>query len=76
MVPISRLSVLAVLSGSKRKEGTCIESDNANLSYDVNPLTNVEEMNSDDQEGDNLSCLQNEIINEDSLLMLIPFGAR
>ena len=66
MVHISRLPVLAALSGSRPKEGTCAESDNANVSSYVNPTTNVEEMDSDDREDDNLSCLENEIINEDN----------
>ena len=66
MVPISRLPVLAGLSGSRPNEGTCTESDNANVASDVYPTTNVDEMDGDDQEDDNLSCLENEIINEDN----------
>ena len=49
MVPISWLPVFAALSGNRPNEGTCIESDNANVSSDVNPTTNDEEMDSDDQ---------------------------
>ena len=42
-------------------------SDNANVTNDVNPTTNVNEiMDSDDQEDDNLSCLEIEITNEDN----------
>ena len=66
VVPISRLPVLAALNGSRPNEGTCIESNNANVSNDVNPTTNVEEMESDDLEDDNISCLQNEIINKNN----------
>ena len=35
------------------------------ISLCVNPTTNVEEIDSDDQEDDNLSCFESEIINED-----------
>ena len=63
MVPILRLLVLAALSGSMPNED---QSDNLNVSRDVNPTTNVEEMDGDDREDDNLSCLENEIINEDN----------
>ena len=42
---------------------TCTESDNANVTSDAYPTTNVDETD-DDQEDDNLSCLENEIINE------------
>ena len=66
MVPISRLPVLAVLSGSIPNEGIRTKSDNLNVSSDVNPTTNVEEMDGDDREDDNLSCLENEINNEDN----------
>ena len=45
---------------------TCTESGNVNVSSDVNPITNVGEMDSDDQEDDNLSCLENEIFNENN----------
>ena len=48
MVPITRLPVLDALSSNRPDEGTCT-SDNANVSNDVNPTTNVEEMDSDDQ---------------------------
>ena len=71
MVPISRLPVLAALSGCRPNEGTCTESDNANVTSDAYPTTNVNETDSDDQEDDNLSCLENEIINEDTRLLLI-----
>ena len=40
--------------------GTCTENYNINVSSDVDPSTNVEE-------NDNLSCFENEIINEDNL---------
>ena len=53
-IPISRLPILAALRGSKPNEGTCIE----NVSSDVNPTINVEDIYSDDQEDDNLSCLE------------------
>ena len=66
MVPISRLPVLAALRCSKPNEGICTKSDHLNVSSDFNPTTNVEEMDSDDREDDNLSCLENEIINEDN----------
>ena len=58
MVPISRLPVMAALSGSKLNEDTCTESDNANVASDAYPITNVDETNHD-QEDDNLSCLEN-----------------
>ena len=67
MVPISRLLVSAAITGSKPNEGICTKSDNLNVLSDVNPTTNVEEMDSDDREDDNLSCLENEIINKDNL---------
>ena len=63
---ISRLSVLVAPSGSRRNAGTCTESDNANVSGDGNPSTNVEEMDNDDQEDDNLSCSEDEIITSTS----------
>ena len=50
LVPISRLPVLATPSGSKLNVGTCTESDYVNVSSDVNPTTNIEEMDFDDQE--------------------------
>ena len=56
MVPISKQPVLAALSGSKSNEDTCTESDNANVTINVNPTIDVDEMDSDDQEEDNLSC--------------------
>ena len=65
IILISRLPVLAAPSGSKLKAGICTE--NVNVSSDVNPTTNVEEMDSDDQEDNNLSCLENEIIIDDNL---------
>ena len=49
---------------SPSNESTCTESGNANVSSDDNPTTNVDEMDSDDQEDNNLSYLGNEIINE------------
>ena len=60
MVPISRLPVLATLRGSWHNVGTCTEYYNINISSDVDPSTNLEE-------NDNLSCLENEINNEDNL---------
>ena len=66
MIPISRLPVLATPSGRRPNTGTCTESDNVNVSSDVNPTTNVEENDSYGQEGDNLFCLKNEILNEDN----------
>ena len=62
---ISRLPVLAALIRSRPDEGTCTESDNANVISDTYPMTNVDETD-DDQEDDNRSCLENEIINEDN----------
>ena len=50
IVPISRLPVLATPSGSKPNKGTCTESNYVNVSSDVNPTTNIEEMDFDDQE--------------------------
>ena len=47
MVSISKLPVLVAISGRPNEE-ICTESDNANLSSDVNPTTYVEEMDSDD----------------------------
>ena len=49
---------------SRPIEGNCTESDNANVSSDINPTTNVDELDSDNEEDGNLSCLENEIINE------------
>ena len=65
MVPISRLSVFVALSGSRPNGGTCTESDNENVTSDANLTTNVDGMDRDDQGDNNLSCLKNEIINED-----------
>ena len=47
--------------GSWPNVGTCTENYNINASSEVDPSTNV-------KENDNLSCLENEIINEDNLL--------
>ena len=58
--------MLYLRSWISKPESTCTESDNANITLDVNPATNVDEMDSDDQEDDNLSCLENKIINEDN----------
>ena len=71
MVPISKLSVLAAPRCSRPNAGICTESNNVNVSSDVNHATNVEENNghSDDQEDDNLSCLENEIIMRITSLM-------
>ena len=44
MVPILRLPVLAAPSGSRHNAGTCTEIHNANISNDVNPITNFEEI--------------------------------
>ena len=63
---MSRLPVLAAISGSRPNEGICTESDNANVTSDVNPTTNIDKMDSDDQEDNNLSCLENLIFNEDN----------
>ena len=60
MVLISRLPVLADLIGSWPNVGTCPENDNINVSSDVDTPTN-------DEENDNLSCLENKIIIEDNL---------
>ena len=50
---------MAAPRGSRANAGTCTKSDDANVSSDVNPVTNVEEnINySYDQEDDNISCL-------------------
>ena len=56
----SNLPVLAALIGSWPNAGTCPENDNINVSSDVDTPTN-------DEENDNLSCLETEIINEDNL---------
>ena len=69
MVPISRLPVLVALSGSNPNEDICTESDNTNVTGDVYPTTNVCEMDSDDQQDDNLSCLENEIITRPLLIL-------
>ena len=45
MIPISRLPVLATPSGRRPNTGTCTESDNVNVSSDVNPSTDVAENN-------------------------------
>ena len=66
MVPISRLPLLAAPIGSRSNAGTCTESNNVNVSSNVNPATDVEEMGSDYQEDNNLSCFENELFNEDS----------
>ena len=58
---------MAALRGSRPNAGTCTENDNLNLSSNVNPSSNVEENYSDSQEDDNLSYLENEIINDDNL---------
>ena len=42
-------------------------SDNANVTSDVDRITNVDEMDFDDHEDNNLSCLENEIVNENNL---------
>ena len=47
MVPIPPLPVLPAPRGSRYNEATCTESDNANVSSDVNPANNVDEMDSD-----------------------------
>ena len=57
---------MAALSSSRPNAGICTETDNANVWCDVNSITNVEKMDSDDQDDDNLSCLENELINEDN----------
>ena len=71
MVPISRLPVLATprhLYPRLPDAGTCTESDNINVFSDVNPKTNVEENinDSDDQEDENISYLENKIVNENN----------
>ena len=68
MIPISKLPILAAPIGSRPNAGTCTKSYNVNVYSDVNPATNIEENNndSDDQEGNNISCLENKIINEDN----------
>ena len=55
MVPISKLYVLAAISSSRPNEGTCTESDNTNVTSDVNPTTDVDELDTDNQKDDNLS---------------------
>ena len=57
MVPISKLPILATLSCSRPNKDTCTESDNSKVTSDVNPTTNVDEKDSNNQEDDNLSCL-------------------
>ena len=54
--------------GQQAQGGTCTESDNVNVFRVINPTTNVEENNndSDDQENDNISCLENKIIENNS----------
>ena len=47
--------------GSRPNAGTCTE--NVNVSSHVNPSTNVEYNDRDDQE-DYISCFENEVINE------------
>ena len=59
MVPISRLPVVVAPSASRSKAGTWTKRGNVNVSSDVNLATNVEENNSDDQEDDRFSCLEN-----------------
>ena len=68
-IPISRLPILAAPNGSRPNAGNCTENDNINVFSDVDPSTNVEENHNDsnDQENDNLSCLENEMVNENSL---------
>ena len=66
-IPLSRLPLLAALRSSRPHEGTCTENYHINVSSDVNFLINVEENDSDSQEDENLSSLENEIINEDNL---------
>ena len=70
MVPISWLPVLATPWGSRPDAGNCTKSDNVNVFSDVNFTTNAEENDSDDQEEDNISCLENKIINEDNSYIL------
>ena len=55
------------LVGSRPNAGTC--TVNVNVSSNVNPKTNVAENNTDsnDQEDDNISCLENKMINEINL---------
>ena len=61
--------VLFAFRGSRPNAGTCTDSDNINVSSVVNPSNNIEENNNDSNnlEDDNLSCLENKIINEDNL---------
>ena len=68
MVSISRLPVLAATRSSWPKAELCTESDKVNVSSDVNPTTNVQENNNDrdDQENGNISCPENQVINEDN----------
>ena len=68
MVPISRLPVLAAPRGNRSNAGTCTESDIVNVSSNVNPTTNAEENNNDSDQGEdnNISCLENKIIDEDN----------
>ena len=65
MVPISKLPLLAAPTGSRSDAGTFIVSDNVNVSSDVNPTTNSVE-NGWWWSGRSLSCLENEIIEEDN----------
>ena len=67
VIPISRLPVLATPRGSRPNAGTCTESNNVNVFSDVNLTTNVEKNDSDNQEDDNYSCLEIDIINDDNL---------
>ena len=52
---------MAVLTGRWPNVDTCTENDNIFLTSDIDLPTNVEE-------NDNLSCIENMIINEDNLL--------
>ena len=67
VIPISRLPVLATLRGSRPNTGTCTENDNINVSSNVDSSINDEENDSDTQEDDDLSCLENETMNENNL---------
>ena len=73
MVPTSRLPVLAGPSGCRPKEGTCNESDNANVTNDDYPTTNGNETDSNDHDDDILKEINEKFSSsEDAAPLFMP----